>query len=130
MRPPGLASAVPRLNWTGAGEPSGGPLGAPWPKTNGDDVAVGVTGADAPPGRPNEKVEGLAVPTLGAPAPNANAGCVAGDPGNPLETGWADPNALDAPELPVLKPVVFSAGGAAGKGLAGVGKALAEVGLG
>lgn len=78
---------MPRLNWTGAGEPSGAPPAAPWPKTNGEDVVVGVAGADAPPGKPNEKVEGLAVPTLGALAPNVNVGCVAGDPGNPLVAG-------------------------------------------
>jgi hypothetical protein len=51
-------------------------------------VAVGVGGADAPPaGNPNEKVEGLAVPALGAPAPNVKPGCAAGDPGKPLVAG-------------------------------------------
>lgn len=91
---------------------------------------MGVAGDDGPAGKPNEKVEGLAVPTLGALAPNINEGCVAGDPGNPLVAGAAEPNALVAPELPVLKPTGFRAGEAAGKGLAGVVNALVGAELG
>lgn len=93
-------------------------------------MLVGVAGADVPPGKPNVNVDGLAVPADGAVAPNANAG-VAGDAGNPLVADGADPNALvDGAELPALKPTMLNAGEAAGKGLAGVGKALVGVGLG